>query len=409
METRPEPDSAPQVRFSAEALEHLRRDPLGSGLLVVSPPWSWRAGLALGLLVVTGLALALFGQVEINERGQGVLRPVEGVRHVQARIPGTVAEVLSGTGCRVDAGQALLRLEAPHLSASLVEADDHLRCFGPEFQGLERREAALHEQHQATAAARILQLERDQAGQRRSVARLARKAAAVQHLVEAGILPDQDREEAREALDQGERELRALGQALLQARQESAQRESGYRRERWSRGTERSRALSRRRALEYDLGQGTLAAPLAGFVDTLLVRRGDSVQAGQTVARIVPGDARLQVLGFLDEAHRAWIKAGDRVKLELSQFPYAEFGTLDGRILYVGMDFASPEEIRAALGESARLGAPAFKVELEVLPARDGPLAKVELRPGMRLDVRFTLRRQSPIAFAFEPLKRWWR
>jgi multidrug efflux pump subunit AcrA (membrane-fusion protein) len=125
------------------------------------------------------------------------------------------------------------------------------------------------------------------------------------------------------------------------------------------------------------------------------------------VARIVPRDTELRVFAFLNESHRAWIKEGDPVKLELSQFPFPEFGTLDSRILSVGLDFASAEEIRAAMGEGVSFPTATFKVELEVIPALKGPLTGVKLKPGMRVNARFTLRRQSPISFVLEPGRRW--
>jgi multidrug efflux pump subunit AcrA (membrane-fusion protein) len=162
-------------------------------------------------------------------------------------------------------------------------------------------------------------------------------------------------------------------------------------------------------ALEFDLDNQVITSQVAGFVDSLLVRCGDNVQAGQVVIRIVPKEVELRVVAFLSEAHRAWVNEGDRVKLELSQFPYAEFGTLDGKVISMGMDFASPGEVAIALGEGTRLDGPVFKVELEVLPRKDGPLAKVALKPGMLVDARFTLRRQSPISLVLKPLAQWLR
>jgi multidrug efflux pump subunit AcrA (membrane-fusion protein) len=115
------------------------------------------------------------------------------------------------------------------------------------------------------------------------------------------------------------------------------------------------------------------------------------------------------VVSFLAEKDRAFVKPGDDVRLELDQLPYAEYGTLQAKVIRISDDLASPYEIREALGEDQKLDAPAYRVELEITDAASLHAAQVRLRTGMLMNVRYTLRRQRFITLVLDPLRRWFR
>jgi len=395
--------------FRAQAWEHHVHGPDGFGLPKVAPLWTWEILALLGSLVAAALTFAVLGKVEVNEKGPGVLRPVTGIRHLQAQATGVVLDVPGRAGTAVEAGDVCVRIDAADLNAPALEAEENLSLFGAAFAELERRLAETYALRMANLKARAAQLELDLSARQRSMERSRKHLAAVRTLHEHGIAPEVDVDKAIEEAEGAEHHHRECLQALRQVRQDREDADSAYRQESWSHRSERARALSRRKALALNARQQVIQAPVAGFVDAILVRRGDGVHRGQVVARIVPRDVELRVTAFLGESHRAWVKEGDPVRLEVSQFPYHEFGSLDGRVLSLGMDFASPEEIKAALGEGASLPGPVFQVEVQILSARKGPLAGLQLRPGMRADVRFTLRRQRPITFVFGPAERWLR
>jgi membrane fusion protein len=145
------------------------------------------------------------------------------------------------------------------------------------------------------------------------------------------------------------------------------------------------------------------------MVEALLVKPGEVVQAGQVVGKLIPQGAPLQVVSFLAEKDRAFVKLGDEVHLEMEQLPYAEYGTMRARVVRVNDDLASPYEIREALGEDQKLDAPAYRVELEITNYNALEIAKVKLRTGMLMNVRYTLRRQRLITLVLDPLRRWFR
>jgi multidrug efflux pump subunit AcrA (membrane-fusion protein) len=146
---------------------------------------------------------------------------------------------------------------------------------------------------------------------------------------------------------------------------------------------------------------------VAGIVEAVTVKVGDVVQATQIVGKLVPQDRRFQVVAFLPEKDRSSVKLGDEVRLELEQFPYAEFGTIRGHIKRIGDDLASSAEMREALGEDARLSGSAYRVEIAISDPAAIESGGINLRSGMLMNVRYTLRRERPITFFFAPIRRW--
>lgn len=120
-----------------------------------------------------------------------------------------------------------------------------------------------------------------------------------------------------------------------------------------------------------------------------------------------PDSADYEAVTFLPARHRSFLQRNDLVKLELAEFPYAEFGTVRGRIERIVDAPASPEEIRAALGADARPAGPVHRMEISVLPEPSSAKASIALRTGMPADVRYTVRRERPVFILVAPLRRW--
>jgi multidrug efflux pump subunit AcrA (membrane-fusion protein) len=150
-------------------------------------------------------------------------------------------------------------------------------------------------------------------------------------------------------------------------------------------------------------------APRAGVIEALLVRAGDVVSPGKALGKLVPLAPPMEVVCFLAEKDRAFVRAGAAALLELDQLPYAEYGTLKAKVLRLSSDLASPLEVQEALGEGQTLHAPCVRVDLAIMDPSAAVEANVPLRSGMLMDVRFTLRRQRLITLVLEPLRKWLR
>lgn len=391
--------------FRKTAIEHYLRGEEGSGPLRVSPPWTWALFWTLAAALLVALVGSLAGSLEVTGRGRGILRPAPGIQILNSPIGGTVAQVHAGSGQSIRAGEPLLQLDSTSLNAQFLEAERGLQLLQLDFRAFALRQDRLQADQEASLRARLRMLEEQEASQVDSVGLYQRKLSANQELKKSGLVSSIAVEDAAEALAQALRQLGASRQASVQVRQELASLQARREDELWRREHNLLQAKSRCDALQLSLGQALVKAPVEGTLEAILVKPGDVIQAGQALGRLLPKGAPLQVVAFLPEKDRAFVKAGDNVRLELDQLPYAEFGTLKARVARIAGDLASAQEIQETMGEAGRLEGANYRVELELTGAQ-GPTG-APLRMGMLMNVRFTLRKQRPITLFLEPLRRW--
>lgn len=395
--------------FREEAVEHYLKEVEGRGILRVSPPWTWTLFWTLGGLILGTLIFSIFGRVEVNDHGRGILRPAEGVRLLLAPTSGIVASLPVGRGDFLKRGQGLMRLADPNLQGSLLEASRQLDLLNSDFHSVTQQQDSLFARQSSDHERRMASLQADLESFQHSLETSLHEREANKKLNAQGIVAELEVEKAEDAYEQAQRQLRAGRLALHQEEQDWASLQAQRQQQLFSRKSDLSTAETRQQALGFSAQQNLLTAPVDGYVDGLVVRQGDRVQSGQVVARLIPADSPLIAVSFLPEKDRPYVKAGDQVKLELNGYPYAEFGTLNGRIRRIGEDLASTAEWQEAMGDSDRPDGPGFRIEVELLPGGADEHHSINLRPGMLLNARFTLRRQSLITMAFDPLKRWLR
>lgn len=403
-------DSTPGPKeslFRKEALDHLFREEDFHEPLRVSPPWTWSLLWVLGALAVSSLAGSLIGKVEMISTSRGILQPAAGVRQLQAQVAGVVSKLYGRSGDRLLQGQPIVRIEAAQLQSALLETDRQLELLRSEGKGFNAREERLTQDQIQAIQNKIAKQKTQIASYRSSVDHLRDKSLKAERLQREGYQSQSDVAEARDQLNAGLRQQDAAEQQLVQFMQELSALESARQRQVWQHSQEMSGVQSKRDALDASLRQTEIFAPVDGFLEALVARPGDVVQPGQTLAKLIPDHSQLQVVAFIAEKDRPYVRPGNLVNLELEAYPFAQHGTLRGRVLRIGSDLVSPYEVREALGEEAKLEAPSFRVEVEVLPERPARLAHVVLRPNMLLQVRFILKRQAIITLALDPLRRW--
>lgn len=396
--------------FRREALEHYLRETEGKDVLKVSPPWTWLLLWIFGSLVTTALLLSIFGRMEINERGRGILRPASGVRMLNAQSGGVVAEILAPSGTTVQAGQPILRIDSAQIQGAALEAQTLLSARLQGYQPVIKSQDQLFEQQITTAKQRLSQTQDDiqRCGETLNRAKSMLDNMNKYKADQIYSKLDYNREEENKA--SAERQLANAQLSHRQANQELVNLQSQRKTQVWRDTTDLESAKARANAVGLTERQTYVIAPVTGLVDGLVLKPGDPVQPGQLMAKLIPKDSPLVVVAFLQEKDRAFVKDGDSVQLELNQYSYSEFGTLRGCIRSVAADLASPAELQEAFGASPTQNTegPSFRVEVELVDDLKALEARnIRLRPGMLLSARFTLRRQSLITFAIDPLRKW--
>lgn len=371
--------------------------------LRVSPPWTWTALSIVGAATMAALVGSWFAHIEVTGRARGIVRPVSGIRALAARTDGTVADVLIRSGDHVAAGATVIRLQAADVEASLLESTRDLAVREEDRRrivtetGYQQQRAALLER-MSIARTQISSYEQ-------SMVRHKTHVEAMEKLRRSGLISGLQADEAHEQFAAAQRAAQAGRDAERRTRQELAAIDAAHARELREADARVGEAKARRESVELPAQKSAVETPVAGTIEGLVVRRGDVVHAGQTLAKLMPDAAALHIVAFLPERDRAFVHPGSIAQLELDQYPYAEFGTIPARVTRVGADLSSSYEMREAFGDSAKdEGGAHFRVELEV--ARKD-LRAVPLRPGMMLHVRLTLRRQRVLPLLFAPLARW--
>jgi multidrug resistance efflux pump len=393
---RPPLGPRPADAFRADAPQ-ASEEPAESPLLALTAPWTW-AGLAGAALFLLGsLAALFFFEVEVTGRARAIVRPASGVHTLVSRVGGTVTQVLVRPGDDVEAGAEILRLESAVLQAQLLEADRELQLLRSGFRAFAEGEARGLDDQRTLVQGRVSNLSDQVQSQIQSVQAAEHRLSIYSELRQLGLVSDVAAFEAHEAVAQARRQLSALESQLKQTRQELAALASRDRALSWEGEKDLRSAQSRRDALAYSLEDSVVRAPRRGRVEAVLLKPGDVALAGQVAGKVVPLGQELQVAGFVPERDRAFVRAGDAVRLEIDQLPYLEFGTVEGEILRVAGEVVSAQELREALGDDAHLTEPAYRVEVRITPASVEKLG-VPLRSGMIGSLRYVVRRRRAIS-----------
>jgi membrane fusion protein len=357
-------------------------------------------------LVGLGGVMATVSRMELTSRAPGALRTSATVRVLRSQVAGTVDEILVRSGQMVAAGAEVARLESPSLRTAfreaelrLGDAEEQLRQFrdqdgliyGARIQALRRHGAVL------TGLGHSL---------RQSAHLLERKVSAYQQLGErgavGGLTVDEVTEERAKTVRQGGELQEKRADIELQIRSLESERQS----ELWRREADLRDRRARLEGLRISMKMLTIVATEAGYVEAVLVRPGDVLEAGVAIGRVVPDASPRRAVALIPERDRAFAEAGGTVQLEVEQLPYTEFGTLEGRIDRIAADVASAAEVRDVLGESEPLREPCYRVELTLFEGATFAALRPRLRPGMLVTARIPLRSRRAIGVLFDPF---WR
>jgi multidrug resistance efflux pump len=400
----PQPPSSPLFRRAAlrayaegeEVATALRVDALST----------WTFVSLLSMIVLVGLSISVFGRVNINAEGRGILQTPNGVRNVTARLDGVVKHVLVENGDLVEEGQQLLSIDASGLEAQLLDAERQLEAWkarhAQEYQRtqkLQERSMRLLRRRTRIAGQRIV-------SQRARVARLQEKARTFDLLAEKGVTAESDRIDAEDAMESAERE----GLALRDERTSSEVQLTGLERAEAQRDAERSQelamAMAKRDAVARQLTQTVLKAPIAGRIEALTISAGEFVQPGMRVARLVPAGKPVRAVVFVPERERAFLRAGAMARLEVDRLPAGEFGTVQARVEQVSDYLATQEELQRMFGDESYRG-PVVRVALELLVGGANDRLARQLASGSMVTARIPVRERRIISLVLDPLRKW--
>jgi membrane fusion protein len=145
-------------------------------------------------------------------------------------------------------------------------------------------------------------------------------------------------------------------------------------------------------------------APVAGVVATQLAKPGQTVQAGQALFALIPGDGALEAQLLVPSRAMGSIKPGAKVLLRYEAYPCQQFGHAVGKVRSISRSALSTTE------QTALSGAPATgeqRYRISVALDRQSVDARGQdelLKPGMLLEADILGERRRLISWLVDPL-----
>lgn len=145
----------------------------------------------------------------------------------------------------------------------------------------------------------------------------------------------------------------------------------------------------------------TIHAPINGFVLGLAtLKPGQSVQAGSTLTEIMPPPKSLVVKALLPPDKIGQVQPGRPVQMQVSAYPYPEYGTLAGTVLTVSPDTVSCQLANCPLPEG-------YTVDIELgqpyMEATSGE--RHNLQPGMTVTADIVTQREKLLRLILQKLR----
>ena len=416
--------------FRREIMQARQTAWLGGIRLGHNPRFSVAASVAL-MLAGALVAFAVWGQVARKARIPGVLMPEQGTVQLSANAAGVMTEQLVQEGDQVRVGQALFVLGtdrptaegsaavllAAHLAQrrSTLDAERTAR-----LQQTRQRETALQDRIRALDH-EIAQAQQEALLASRRVALAQKTLGRYQQMAQEGFVSDiQAQNKQEELID-------------LQARVENTQRNAAtLQREQQSLQAERQ---ANQRQLNIDLAQldralvslaqeGTenqsrktivITAPQSGMVSTIHLPKGASVQAGQSVATLVPmeanskGKTELQANLYAPSRTAGFVRPGQTVWMRYGAYPYQKFGLAQGQVQSISATPTASQDLpngqSAALQTAAQTQEPLYRIQVQLKEQSITAYGdSLPLKPGMTLEADVVQEKRAVWEWVFEPV-----
>ena len=408
-----------QDLFRKEVLDAKRSSWLGSISLTQPLPLWILTGLATLVALVIGLFLT-FGTYTRRSTVAGQLVPDMGLATVLAPATGIVDRLPYSEGQRIAAGQTLAVVRVPRATPG---GGDTLAALEARIEdrrgGMVSLQVAQQSQLQAQAnglRAQLVTAQRELTQIKAEVsARQQQARIAGETLARLKQLEDNRYVSLLQIKQQESAALDAVGQVLTLQRQAIAVRR-GIAQLEQSLHELPGQQQAMQAALQRDLAQletervqtqaqGALviSAPVSGVIATQLVKQGQSVQAGQPLMSLLPGDGTLEAELLVPSRAIGFIGPGDKVLLRYQSYPYQKFGHQQGKVASISRSALSSGELGALIGNAQ--GESFYRITVVLERQSVTAYGKAEaLKPGMLLEADVLGEKRRLIEWVFEPL-----
>ncbi|CAE6745258.1 HlyD family type I secretion periplasmic adaptor subunit [Paraburkholderia haematera] len=408
-----------------------------------APRWAIRILVILSVLI---LLIGILGRLDIVVTAKGKFVPNERVKIIQPAITGVVRQILVRDGQRVNAGQALLVLDATQAAADadkarssridaalasaratalldavktghvppLVAVDgasSEQQVQAQNFtEGLYREYADKLAASQAELLKREAELSttQQQVAKLRATAPLARSAAEDyralardQYVAQHDYLSkEQTALEQEHELAAQQSHARELTASIVEQKATIQAITSQFSREQLDALDKAKQQFAQNHADEIKAvtrqGLMTLYAPVSGTVEQLVAHTpGGVVTTAQSIMEIVPDDA-VEVEASIENKDVGFVNVGQDAIVKIEAFPYTRYGYLTGKVTSVSNDAAQNRDQKLGLTFTAHIRLPTNQMQIND--------KSINLTPGMQVTAEIRTGRRSVAGYFLDPL-----
>lgn len=399
-----------QSLFRKEVFEAKRTGWLGA--ISLAQPVSFWAVTVFAVIAASLIVFFLvFGSYTRKTPVSGQLVPVQGLSVVVAPAAGVVTRLHVEEGEQVQAGQPLVTLQMPR---SIDDARDAHAATAAQLESRKQRSEQARQAQSDLLEARRVGLSAQMAATRSELEQMLLEVATRQEQVALARQTLERLQALREEKFVSELQLKQQ-QALvldytsevqlLQRQVISSQRLVSQLQQSLAELPAQDNAVQADYGKEVALlelekiesearKQVVVTAATAGVVSTQNFKAGQSVQAGQVLSHILPGDGALEASLLVPSSAIGFVSVGDPVQLRYQAFPYQKFGHQRGVVDSVSRSYVAAEGGNSLYRVSVKLKSQsvvAYGVEEGLLP-------------GMLLDADVLGERRRLIEWILEPV-----
>ena len=359
---------------------------LGKAVQQLPPLYTRLVGLGVSLAVFGAIAWAALSKVDEVAVAPGKIIPSDQVLPVRAITGDIIQAVKVEEGQPVQKGDTLVELNATHLQTEVNRLEKQAQSM----------RTNLNRATQASAQgqkARIEEASVELARQQDNLKSAQRDASRLRRLV--GAVPRLDYDRAQDKARDAQSNINIQKQKIQQLRQD-------YQTLNLTQLTQLRNDLNN---VEGQLNQArdllkkqTITAPIAGTVYNLNVNLGKgTLQSGEEILSIAPLGKEPVLEVNLPDQYRGFVKRGMRAKVKIETFPYQEFGTIDGTVVYISPNVVSNNN------SDMQVFLTRIQLKKFVLPVR-GEYQLIT--PGMSATGEIVMREKTVLSLLLDPITR---
>lgn len=353
--------------FRQEALDANKSKSIGS-VALYCPPYRWVVISIVVLITLVTLAFCVFGTYTKRENATGALIPVEGVMDIVAMSTGTVTDLTIREGDSVDKGAPLMTVSS-EVATSMGQTresiaqqlDLQLKVLKKERENLdalsvETRKGQLDKR--SLLEQQIKSLADISSSRVKQMRLTAEKVGKLKMMRGEGYASNSQVEEQETQRLEAESRIQDVTRQRIDLQQQLTQtlqqiREQPINELNQANDIARRMAELRQSMIENESRRSVVFdAPQKATVASVVVKRGQIVSQGQTLASLLPENTELQARIMVSSRAIGFIRSGQRVVLRYQAYPWQKFGQQYGRVTEISRVALSPQEVAQITGNS---------------------------------------------------------